>query len=67
MLAWVASFFVNAILGFIPIVGWLVGMAILLGLVVLWVMGLIAAANGQMKPVPFVGPYFEKWFGRAFE
>ena len=67
MLAWVATFFVNVILGFIPFVGWAIGLALWLGLIVLWVMGLIAAANGEMKPVPVIGVYFEKWFGRAFE
>jgi uncharacterized membrane protein len=67
MLLWVVSFFVNVVLGFIPFVGWLVALAIWAGLLVLWVMGLLAAANGEMKPVPVVGTYFEQWFGRAFE
>jgi uncharacterized membrane protein len=35
-------------------------------LFVLWIMGLIAAINGQMKPMPVVGDLYQKWFGGAF-
>jgi uncharacterized membrane protein len=40
----------------------------LLGLffLVLWIMGLIAAINGQHKPLPLVGEYFQKWFANIF-
>ncbi len=55
------------VLAFIPILGWLVGLGLWLGLFVLWLMGLIAAAGGQMKPVPVLGEHFQKWFGNAFE
>ncbi len=34
---------------------------------VLWLMGLMAAINGQEKPIPVVGEHFQKWFGTAFE
>ena len=37
-----------------------------IGLFVLWVMGLIAAINGQQKPMPVVGEHFQKWFANAF-
>jgi uncharacterized membrane protein len=33
---------------------------------VLWLMGLIAAANGEQKPVPVMGPHYQKWFANAF-
>lgn len=36
---------------FVPVVGWLLSIAAL----VLWVMGIIAAANGEMKRLPVVG------------
>jgi uncharacterized membrane protein len=55
------------ILGFIPFVGWLLAVAAWAGLVVLWIMGLIAAINGEMKPVPILGIHFQKWFGTAFD
>jgi hypothetical protein len=32
----------------------------------LWIMGLLAAINGQMKPMPIVGPLYQKWFSDAF-
>ncbi|MGA3267485.1 MAG: hypothetical protein ABSE16_11750 [Verrucomicrobiota bacterium] len=36
-------------------------------LLVCFIMGLVAAINGQMKPMPVVGPLYEKWFGTAFD
>lgn len=47
---------------FIPFLGWILGMALSVGLLVLWIMGLIAAANGEEKPTPIVGDLFQKWF-----
>jgi uncharacterized membrane protein len=63
----IAAWVLNFIFVFIPIVGWLTGLAVWLGLFVLWLMGLIAAANGQMKPVPVLGEHFAKWFGNTFD
>jgi uncharacterized membrane protein len=54
------------VLVFIPIIGWLALMACWVGFLVLWVMGLIAAVNGQQKPMPVVGDYYQKWFAGAF-
>ena len=34
---------------------------------VLWVMGLIAAINGQMKPMPVVGPIYQRLLGTTFD
>lgn len=34
---------------------------------VLWLMGLMAAINGQQKPMPVVGELYQNWFGTAFE
>jgi uncharacterized membrane protein len=52
---------------FVPFVGWLISLAAWFGLFGLWVMGLISAINGQMKPVPVLGEYYQKWFGTAFD
>ena len=41
-------------------------MAAWLGFFILWIMGLIAAVNGQQKPMPVVGEYYQKWFAGAF-
>jgi uncharacterized membrane protein len=59
--------FVGSILMIIPILGWIAAPLIWLFLLVCWIMGLIAAINGQMKPVPLIGEQFQKWFGTAFD
>lgn len=51
----------------IPILGWIVGFAGWIALLVFWVIGLLAAINGEMKPVPLLGEHYQKWFGTAFE
>lgn len=33
-----------------------------IGLFVLWIIGLIAAVQGEEKPVPVLGPLFQQWF-----
>ena len=67
MLGLTAVWFVSGIVCVIPFLGWLVYAAITVLLLVLWVMGLIAAANGEYKPVPVLGDPFQKWFGTAFD
>jgi uncharacterized membrane protein len=46
-IAWIVSGFVV----WVPIIGWLLGIA----LFVIWIMGLIGAAQGEMKRVPLLG------------
>jgi uncharacterized membrane protein len=67
MLSSIAVAIASAVLAFIPFVGWLAGVAAWFGLLVLWVMGLLAAINGEQKPVPVLGIYFQQWFRNAFE
>jgi uncharacterized membrane protein len=67
MLTWVAVVVCSFILAFIPFIGWLTSRALFIALLVLWVMGLIAAINGQMKPMPVVGELYQKWFGTTFD
>ncbi len=55
-----------AVLAVIPILGWLCILAIWISLLVFWVMGLIAAINGQMKPMPMIGAMYQKWFANTF-
>lgn len=55
------------VFAFIPVLGWLISLAAWIALLVLWVMGLMAAINGEFKPVPVVGELFQKWFGTAFD
>ncbi len=63
----IGCWIVNFILAFIPILGWLMILCIWLGIFILWLMGLIAAASGQMKPIPVLGAHYQKWFGNAFD
>lgn len=42
----------------IPIIGWLAAIF----LFVLWLMGLIYAAQGEMKPIPLLGKFFQDIF-----
>lgn len=51
----------------VPFLGWLVCVAAWVLLVVLWVIGLVSAIGGEMKPVPILGAYYQKWFGSAFD
>ena len=37
-----------------------------LAMLVFVVMGFIAAATGQQKPLPLVGEHYQKWFANAF-
>jgi uncharacterized membrane protein len=40
----------------------LLGTVLFLAVLVLWVLGLISAVNGEEKPLPVVGPLFQQWF-----
>ena len=61
-----ASFYIRQSLGIyllsfvamIPFLRTIVGIVML----VCWVISLIGAVQGEMKPVPFIGEYFQDWF-----
>ncbi|OAM87934.1 hypothetical protein OH491_09135 [Termitidicoccus mucosus] len=58
------------ILSAIPVVGLVFALLtplLGLGLFVLWILGLIAAANGQLKPIPLTNTVVEKFFPKAFD
>jgi uncharacterized membrane protein len=63
VLLFVLAFMKSILLFLIPLIYIAFGVSIF----VLWLMGFIAAINGQMNPMPVVGPYYQKWFGTAFE
>ena len=33
-----------------------------IGLFILWLLGLISAVQGEEKPVPLLGEYYQEWF-----
>lgn len=51
-----------SVINVIPILGWLISILGSIFLIILWVMGLISALNGQEKPVPVLGNKFQEWF-----
>jgi len=67
ILTGIAVVFCEFILFFIPILGWLCVLALWASMLVLWILGLVAAINGQMKPMPVVGTLYQKWFGTVFD
>ena len=48
-------FLVTSFIPFVNILGWLFGL-------VLWIMSLIGAINGEQKPVFLLGETFQNWF-----
>jgi uncharacterized membrane protein len=65
----IALYVIRRVLWQVPVLGWLVLIAIpviWLCLLVLWATGLIAAVNGQLKPIALLGPYYEKYLGTLF-
>jgi uncharacterized membrane protein len=48
---------VNVVLGVIPILGWILLPFANLALLLLVVLGVVAAAQGQAKPLPVIGKY----------
>jgi hypothetical protein len=63
ILALVLSFVKFLLVILVPLI-WL---AFVGSMFALWVMGLLAAINGQMTPMPVVGPLYQKWFGTTFD
>ncbi|MGG1517318.1 hypothetical protein ABE504_18040 [Paenibacillus oryzisoli] len=48
---------VNVVLGIIPFIGWILLPLVNLALLVLAILGIVAAAQGQVKPLPIIGAY----------
>ncbi|WP_221932871.1 DUF4870 domain-containing protein [Thalassotalea sp. PS06] len=49
-------FLTGVVLSFIPLIGW----ALVFPLLVLWVVGLIQACEGEAKPLPVVGNFYQQ-------
>jgi len=65
LVIWIPCVIISLIpfVNFLMIIVWpLLGIS----LFALWVIGLIAAINGQQKPMPVVGEHYQKWFAGAF-
>lgn len=62
MILLVLAYIIQIMLIFIPFLGWAIAILLWIGLVVLWVFGLIAAVNGEEKPMPVIGPMAQSMF-----
>ena len=51
----IALSIVLGVLAFIPIIGALISAVVGIGMIVFWVLGLIAAINQEEKPLPLIG------------
>ena len=71
LVAALAYWFAAMVLALVPVIGALIGLlAFPVGGLIffaLWILGLIAAVNGQCKPLPVIGEKFQQWFGNAFD
>jgi uncharacterized membrane protein len=50
----------SSILGWIPIIGWIISFALFVVVALLWLFSWLGAISGEMKPVPVVGEFGEK-------
>ena len=62
MILGILAYIVQIMLIFVPFLGWAIICLIWLGLLVLWIFGLVAAVNGQEKPMPVIGPLAQNIF-----
>lgn len=56
----------GAVLWVVPILGWLVWFLMIIPLFVLWILGLLSAIRGEMRPVPILGAHYQQWFAGVF-
>lgn len=51
---------INAAIGWIPIIGWLIALGLSLGLIVLSLLGLVKALSGEWYELPLIGDLAKK-------
>lgn len=57
----VVASLVSGIIGWIPIIGWLIALALYISSLIFWIMSWVYALSGKEQELPFIGA-----FGRAF-
>ena len=60
-IAFVIASVCSMVLSIIPIIGAMIGWLIYVCAVVLWIFGIIYSLSGEMKPVPVIGQFAEKF------
>lgn len=63
---WITGFVGGIVLAIIPVLGWILLPVLWLMIVIFAIMGLIAAINGNQKPLPLLGSKYQQWFSGAF-
>lgn len=58
----IASAILRVPLYFIPFLGWTTNFVLSICIFVLWILGLVSAANSEEKPIPVLGKLFQDWF-----
>ena len=69
MLGIVITGFVGGIVAYLTVfilIGFLLVPLFYIMMFIIWIMGIIAAANGEMKPAPILGKQYQEWFKNAF-
>lgn len=63
MITWTAFWLLRmfTLFSFSGTIYWLIT-ALFIALFVFWLIGLVAAVQGEEKPVPVLGPLFQQWF-----
>jgi uncharacterized membrane protein len=64
-IAGICIWIVQMLLVLIPYIGWVLDILLIfayIGLFILWLIGFIAAINGQEKPMPLIGSRAQQWF-----
>lgn len=46
----------------LPIIGWIVAVPVILAAFIAWIIGIVAALNGEMRTIPYLGETFQEWF-----
>ncbi len=66
MLGLVLTSAAGAVCGFVPILGWIAWLVVVIGVFAAWAMGLLSALKGDMQPIPVVGAHYQRWFAGTF-
>jgi uncharacterized membrane protein len=66
VLGMVVTGIAGGLIGIVPILGWIVWFLMLAVMFVLWLLGIISAVRGEMRPVPLLGEHYQRWFAGAF-
>ena len=43
-------------------IGWIIAIPVILAAFIAWVIGIVAALNGEMRTIPYLGESFQEWF-----